>query len=145
MTASKVNDPFRKARIEQGALRCPFEGESIPMFLRHAEVRQAAKDFAKFSSDAPMRVVIPSEEKVRSVRQLPIETDPPLHGEYRKLAEPFFRRPRTPEVEARIVQLVQDAVTAALESESVEVVREFALPLQSRALTHLLNLPAYEA
>jgi len=145
MSISKVDDPFESARKEKGTLRCPFEGESIPMILRHAEVRKAAKNFTDFSSDAPMRVVIPSEENVRSVRQLPIETDPPLHGEYRKLVEPLFRRPRTPEVEAEVAQLVREAVDQALLQDSVEVVRKFALPLQSRALTRLLNLPMTEA
>ena len=36
--------------------------------------------------------------------------------------------------------MVQDA----LKRERIELVREFALPLQSRALTHLLNVPESE-
>ena len=49
------------------------------MLLRHADVRKAAKDYQTYSSDAPFRVPIPSEEAVRSIRQLPIERDPPEH------------------------------------------------------------------
>ena len=68
----KINleDPFREAREGSGILKCPFQGEDVPMILRHADVRAAAKDWKKFSSDAPFRVPIPSEEKVRSTRQL---------------------------------------------------------------------------
>ncbi len=115
------------------------------MILRHAEVRAAAKDWQTFSSDAPFRVPIPSEEELRSVRQLPIETDPPQHGEYREIVEPFFKRPKDPAFIARVEGLVAELVTDALACESLEIVRDFALPLQSRALTHLLNMPESEA
>ena len=72
------------------------------MMLRHEDVRRAAKDWKTFCSDAEFRVPIPSEEDVRTVRQLPIETDPPDHAEYRAIVEPFFRRPKDPAVIARV-------------------------------------------
>ena len=134
-------DPFGPARRESGRLDCPFQGENVPMILRHADVREAAKDWRRFSSDAPFRVPIPSEEDVRTVRQLPIETDPPDQTEYREIVEPVFRRAKDPAVVARIEVLVDGMLAAAHALESVEIVREFALPLQSRALTHLLNVP----
>ncbi len=84
------SDPFRQARQDSGVLECPFQGKRLPMILRHPEIRKAAKDWQTFSSDAPFRVPIPSEEAVRSVRQLPIETNPPEHTEYRRIVEPFF-------------------------------------------------------
>ena len=74
------SDPLRDAREKSGVLKCPFHGEDITMILRHENVREAAKDWQTFSSDAPFRVPIPSEEKVRSMRQLPIETNPPEHA-----------------------------------------------------------------
>ncbi|MEO6786844.1 MAG: cytochrome P450, partial [Chthoniobacteraceae bacterium] len=107
-------------------------------------VREAAKDWKKFSSDAPFRVPIPSEEEVRSMRQLPVEIDPPDHTEYRTIVEPFFARAKMPGVIASIEALIERAVTEALSRESIEVVNEFALPIQSRALTHLLNVPESE-
>lgn len=138
-------DPFREARIREGVLQCPFQGESMPMILRHADVRGAAKDWHTFSSDAPFRVPIPSEENVRSMRQLPIETNPPEHTEYRSIVEPFFLRSKSPEVSARVTDLVSEMLSNAMEAESIEIVRRFALPIQSRALTHLLNVPESEA
>lgn len=65
------------------------------MILRHEEVRKAARDWKTYSSDAPFRVPIPSEEDVRTMRQLPVETDPPDHTDYRRIVEPFFNAPRT--------------------------------------------------
>lgn len=138
-------DPFAKARREDGVLKCPFQGESVPMILRHADVREAAKDWKTFSSDAPFRVPIPSEEDVRSMRQLPIETNPPEHTEYRAIVEPFFQRSKTPEVTAKVEALIDEKLTQAISNDSVEIVNEFALPIQSRALTYLLNVPESEA
>lgn len=140
-----MNDPFQAKRRESGVLSCPFQGEDVPMILRHADVRAAAKDWQTLSSDAPFRVPIPSEEDVRNVRQLPIETDPPEHGPYRKLVEPFFKRAKDPQVISQVESLIRRLLTESLERDSVEIVREFALPLQSHALTYLLNVPESEA
>ncbi len=134
-------DPFRPARVQSGVLPARFAGEPIPMILRHAEVRRAAKDWQTFSSDAPMRVPIPSEEAVRSVRQLPIEADPPLHGQFRDLLKPVFLRPLQPAYQARLDRLVAGLIDAAAARPRIEVVRDFALPLQSRALALLLGMP----
>ena len=115
------------------------------MILGYKEVRRAAKDWKTFSSDYPFRVPIPSEEKLRTIRQLPIETNPPVHKEYREIVEPFFRRPRSPEYIDKIAELMTRALEEALQKESLEIVHEFALPLQSRALAHLLNVPESDA
>src|SRR5437762_8740401 len=135
---SNLRDPFREARKNNGVLRCPFQGEQVPMILRHADVREAAKDWKTYSPDVPFRVPIPSEEEVRTMRQLPIETNPPEHTEYREIAEPIFRRAKDPAVVAQVEALIDRLLTAALGRDSIEVVHEFALPLQSHALTLLL-------
>ena len=85
---SHYDDPFQEARA-----KCPihvgtFKGEKVPMILRLKDVREAAKDTLKYSSDAPRRVPIPPEEDVRTVRQYPLEVDPPVHEEYRRIVEP---------------------------------------------------------
>ena len=141
----KIPDPFRDARNQDGVLKCPFQGEPVPMILRHEDVRKAAKDWKTFSSDAPFRVPIPSEEEVRSMRQLPIETNPPEHTEYRAIVEPFFARAKQPGMIAQVEALIDGKLAAALGGEPVEVVHEFALPIQSHALTYLLNVPESEA
>ncbi len=143
--SSNRRDPFREARNSDGVLRCPFQGEMLPMILRHADVREAAKDWKTYSSDAPFRVPIPSEEAVRTMRQLPIETNPPEHTDYRALVEPFFQRAKQPDVIAKAAALIGEMVSRALSRESLEIVNEFALPVQSRALTYLLNVPESEA
>jgi cytochrome P450 len=145
MSDSPTRDPFSEARRRDGVMQCPFQGETITMILRHGDVREAAKDWQKFSSDAPFRVPIPAEHAVRTMRQLPIETDPPAHDDYRAIVEPFFQRPKSPEMIAAIGTLTGELLDEALRRGGIEAVSEFSLPLQSRALTHLLNVPESEA
>src|SRR5688572_13727348 len=92
MTAMAVNDPFdpfedhRKA----GAIEGKIGNDRFVMALRYADLRAIARNWRTFTSDVPFRVPIPSEHDVRPVRQLPIESDPPDHGEYRRIVlRPF--------------------------------------------------------
>lgn len=139
------DDPFQEARAKCPVLIGTFDGERVPMILRHKDVREAAKDTAKYSSDAPLRVPIPSEESVRTVRQYPLEVDPPVHAEYRKIVEPFFLRPKQPDVLASIHGLVDSLLTKSLKADSIDAVKDFAIPLQSYALAYLLNVCEKEA
>lgn len=141
MTDPDLVDPFRAPRQAHGLLPTEFDGETVPMILSYREVRQTARDWRTFSSDAPFRVPIPSEEGVRTVRQLPIESDPPVHTAFRNLLEPLFHRPRAPDYLARLDRLISDLIDQAAAAPQIEIVRDFALPLQSRALALLLGMP----
>jgi len=79
------------------------------------------------------------------VRQLPIETNPPEHTDYRRIVEPFFRRPRDPEFVDKVEALIRELLDNAAACERVEVVHDFSLPLQSRSLAYLLDVPESEA
>lgn len=139
-------DPFREDRENNGIKHMDAEGESLPLVLRLQDVRRTCKDWKKFSSDNPFMVVPHSEADVRSVRQLPIETDPDDHTDYRALVEPLFRRPNVDvDYQASMRDLIVELVVAAGKSDVLDVVSEFALPLQSRALTRLLNVDESEA
>lgn len=144
-TPPPSSDPFKQVRKEKGVLETSFSGEEIPMILGLKEVRAAANNWKTFSSDTPFRVPIPSEEKVRTVRQLPIETDPPDHTDFRKIVEPFFLQPKEPQMIGKIEKLVARLIAQAFSRPSIEIIREFAIPLQSIALTYLLRVPESEA
>lgn len=138
-------DGFAQDRAGEGVLPQELDGEQIPLILRHRDVRAAAKDWETFSSDAPFRVPIPAEEHVRSVRQIPIELDPPRHTAYRRLIEPWFLRPTKADYIARIDALVATIIDELQHRGETEITSEFALPLQSRALAILLEMPESEA
>lgn len=125
--------------------REPVDGDEIVHVESYRTLRQVARDWAQFSNDALGRIQIPAEDKTRSFRQYPIETDPPVHTGYRALVQEMFNQPFDPAYAARIEALVDHMVTEALEIGEVELVEGFALPLQSRALTHLLGMPLSEA
>ena len=142
---SKAPCKFHQFSKGKEVLPCDFGGESILMLLRHADVKKAAKDWQTYSSAAAFRVPIPSEEGMRSVQQFPIETDPPEHTDYRKIVEPFFKRPRDPDMQAKVASLIEELLSMVLARESTEIVYDVAIPLQSRSLTYLLNVPESEA
>lgn len=145
MAQEPSNDPFHGPREKRGVMQCPIEGEKITMLLRHSDVRAAAADWKTYSSDAPFRVPIPSEENVRSVRQLPIEVDPPSHKEYRDLTQPFFLRAKHPDVIEAVNQMIAAEIDRLCGLESFDATEHLAIPIQSRALTYLLDMPLTEA
>ncbi|MEM7700078.1 MAG: cytochrome P450, partial [Verrucomicrobiota bacterium] len=145
MSGCPFHDAFSEQRKAGDAMPIEFEGEEITMLLGFEAVRDAARDFRSFTSDTPFRVPIPSEETMRSVRQLPIETDPPEHSQYVRLIKPFFHRPRELEYVARVEAILREALSDVMLYHEIEVVRDLALPLQSRLLTLLFNMDESEA
>lgn len=140
-----MTDPFEAAR-PLGSYSGRFVEEMIPVLVNYADIRRAAGDWEHLSNDAPGRIQIPAEDDVRSLRQLPIETDPPLHTGYKSLVQDYFRRPRTdPETRAGIDAVISDVLDGLPDGGKVDALRQIALPIQSRALAVLLGLPVEEA
>ena len=137
-------DAFKHARQQSDHVEVEIGDETISMLLTYRGVRAAAQNWQDYSSDAPFRVPIPSEESQRSVRQLPIETDPPQHRPYRALLEPIFRRPMQADYLDKLESLVRTVLQIGLRKSEIEIVRDLALPLQSRALALLLGVPQTE-
>ncbi len=143
---SEFPDPFTAARKAEGIREIDDQGDPVKMVLGHRNVRKSAHDWRTFQSGArPGRIVVPSEVNIRDIRQIPFETDPPEHTAYRALVEAWFRRPLEEAYEAALTELINSELNRALNAGAMEVVHDFALPLQSRALTLLLNCPRQEA
>ena len=138
-------DPFREARESSGLQITDFNGEQIPFVLRLKDLRKTVKDWQNFSSDHPFKVVPHSEEHLRTMRQIPIEMDPPDHTDYRGLVEPFFKRPTQTEYMLEMAEMIHVMVSDLLNGNEFEAVHEFALPLQCKALALLLNVSESEA
>ncbi len=146
MKKSELPDPFEKARSAKGYGEMNDQNDPVTMLLRHKDVRKSAHNWKTFTSAAiPGRIVVPSEVNIRDTRQIPFEVDPPVHGAYRAIVEPWFKRPLQPDYQKKLASQISAIIDETLEKGVVEVVNDFALPLQSRALTLLLNTPFHES
>ncbi len=146
MKKSEFNDPFEEARITKGFCEMDDQNDPVTMLLRHKDVRKAAHDWKTFQSGSvPGRIVIPSEVNIRTTRQIPFEVDPPQHKDYRDLLDAWFKRPLGDEYQAQLKAQISALVDEVLAKDSVEMISEFSLKLQSRALTLLLNIPYEES
>jgi len=125
MDLSEFGDAFKKAREEKGSSFIKDQDESVFMILKYDDVKAAAIDTKSFSSKTEVgRIVIPSEEKIRSTRQYPIETDPPEHTEYRNLLEDWFRRAFNNDYKEKIDRIIIELIEKAKSRESIEVLEE---------------------
>ncbi|MWW25321.1 cytochrome P450 [Algibacter lectus] len=147
MEKSKISDPFKKARLEKGFGKMNDQNDPVTMILGHKDVRKSAHNWKTFQSGGEEvgRIVVPSEVHIRDTRQIPFEVDPPEHKGYRDIVEPWFKRPLEAKYQENLSQIINNVVDEALSKETIEVVEEFALKLQSRALTILLNVPPEKA
>tara|TARA_X000000950_G_scaffold114254_1_gene143708 strand:- start:1763 stop:2911 length:1149 start_codon:yes stop_codon:yes gene_type:complete len=139
---SANQDPFKKDREDSGVHTARVDGETIPLILTLREIRKTAKDWQTFSSDNPLMCVLHSEAHVRTVRQLPLEIDPPAHTEYRSIVEPIFKRPKSdPAYAVAIERIINQALDQWFQANESEAVRGLALPIQCHALAVLLQMP----
>jgi cytochrome P450 len=137
---SDFPDAFKEQRSASGIGHMDDQNDPVNMLLGLKDVRKAAHNCTVFQSGAkPGRIVIPSEVAIRETRQIPFEVDPPEHGGFRELLNPWFKRPLDDAYQASLQQIIDEIIEQALNTKSLDIVSEFALPLQSKALTLLLN------
>ncbi len=146
MKRSEFPDPFENAREATGLGQMDDQNDPVTMLLRHKDVRKTAHNWKTFQSGAaPGRIVIPSEVHIRDTRQIPFEVDPPMHKEYRSLVEPWFKRPLQETYKDKLSKQINDLIDSVVDQDNLDAIGDFALVLQSRALTLLLNIPYEES
>ncbi|MGY6649386.1 cytochrome P450 [Wenyingzhuangia sp. IMCC45574] len=147
MDKSKMACPFAHAREEKGFGDMNDQDDPVKILLRLKDVRKSAKNWKTFQSGGEEvgRIVVPSEVHIRDIRQIPFEVDPPQHTDYRNLVEPWFKRPNDEAYQAQLKDIVNVVLDDVLTKDAIEVVEEFSLVIQSRALTVLLNTPFEES
>lgn len=147
MDKSALPDPFEQARLEKGFGEMNDQDDPVKILLRLKDVRKTAKNWKNFQSGGEEvgRIVVPSEVHIRDIRQIPFEVDPPQHASYRDLVEPWFKRPLEDAYQKQLKAIVATVIDDALTKDTIEVVEEFSLVIQSRALTVLLNTPFKES
>ena len=112
----------------QRHLRGVRQLEGVGAITRHADVREAARDWRRFSSD------LQGDPDWRTYRQLPLEVDPPLHTEYRALLSPVFERTAIAALEPAIRHHARALVARAARQGSAEAVADLAIPLVAASI-----------
>lgn len=133
-------DEYRKFRAVGHVVASRGE-QHFPLVVGYDDVRRVARDWQRFTSDTPFEVPIPHEHDVRSVRQIPIELDPPAHRAFRALVEPRFSRNAIESHSPVVAQVVKPVLDAAIDRGRLDVARDLALPVVNHALAAVLGLP----
>ncbi len=119
MHKSDLPDPFEQARLQKGYGEMNDQDDPVVIVLRHKDVRKCAHNYKTFQSGTvPGRIVVPSEVNIRETRQIPFELDPPLHGEYRAIVEPWFRRPLQPDYQQKLAGQITQALDEAIAQDT---------------------------
>jgi cytochrome P450 len=105
------------------------------VLTRYDDVKTAARDYATFSSGDGVRV----PNVGGGGQSLPLDTDPPMHTEYRRL----FTQALTPErirgMRPFLRDCVDELVTAFLEQGGGDAIADIAVVLPLRVLTEVIG------
>lgn len=108
------------------------------MVSKYDDVRRVALDDHTFSSAASITVPPKPPGKRLSI---PIEMDPPLFQEYRRVLNPMFAPARVAQLEPEIRSFVHGAIDGFIESGECDLIHDFANPVPAMTTLLLLGLP----
>lgn len=131
-----ITDPhpvYREVRARCPVAVDPFAGNS--MLTRHDDVSQALRNPAVYSSGMDATALGNQRPLI------PLQVDPPLHTEYRKLLDPRFSRARVRELEGEVRQLAASLVDGFVDNGKCEFNSEFAIPFPCSVFLGLMGLP----
>jgi cytochrome P450 len=89
----------------------------------HTNVRSAARDTEKYSSD------LQGDRDVRTYRQIPLEIDPPRHHLFRTALSPLFVKPKIEKMIPEFEAIASDLIAALIKKGGGDFVSEVALPM----------------
>ena len=98
-------------------------------------VRNAAKDFQKYSSD------LLGDRDVRDYRQLPLEADPPRHTNFRSAVQPLFMSDAVAKHRPAFEHHAKSLIKKIEVSGGGDIATDFALPYVIGCLTIIYNRP----
>ena len=101
-------------------------------------IREVAHDDVTYSSADS--ILIPPKKNAAQ-RSLPIETDPPLFHEYRRLMQPLFSPAAVERLEPAIETFVRRSIDEFVEKGSCDFVHDLADPVPAMTTLHKLGLP----
>lgn len=107
------------------------------VLTRHDAIAEVLADYHRFSS---RRQTVPAAGKPFSLP--PIEIDPPLHGEFRRLIAPWFTPKAMVSMEQDAKALCNELMDQFIDRGACEFVNEFALVMPIGIFLKLVDLPS---
>lgn len=139
-----VADPYEKYRTLRS--KCPVSFSSnhggFWLLTKYSDVRRALLDWETYSSAYPGRVAIPNTPREQSKPLIPIEIDPPLHGDYRAKVAPYFSKTSVARLEKTATELAHSIIDTFKNEGNCELVKDFSEPFFSQLLALFLKLPS---
>jgi cytochrome P450 len=129
-------DGLRYDRLaEARASQCPVvksRYHDLYVVTRYADVRYVLEHPELFSSRDPnIHGAVP-------VRLPPLDSDPPLQQDFRKLLNPFFTRGYFAKFETEMRTIAQEAIQKWIDRGRCEFMSEFAIPFSGGVLAQLV-------
>jgi hypothetical protein len=105
--------------------------------FRHHDISAATRDTESFISTPTY-----SWPKLDTgTPWIPLQSDPPMHRQYRRVIAPFFRGDRLRGFEPRLRELTNELLDSFARSREIDLARELSFPLPAKAICLLLGLP----
>jgi cytochrome P450 len=125
--------------------RCPVAHstahEGFWTFSRHADVEEGFTNAERYTTVPTVTIPV----NPAAVPILPLQADPSVHRDYRRILDPFFRPRAVAEYEGGIRQVTNELIDTFIERGSCEFVEDFARPLPGRFIFRsFLGLPESE-
>lgn len=108
------------------------------VLTRYDDIKQVALDDETFSSADG--ILIPPK-KNKGQQSIPIETDPPLFHEYRRIMQPLLAPKAIERIEPAIATFVHRCIDAFVESGECDFAHDLADPVPAMTTLYKLGLP----
>jgi cytochrome P450 len=122
---------FKYARESQCPIIKTDADNGYFVITNYDDLREIANDPETFSSVEPALRGVP-------VRLPPVSEDPPLHGEFRKLLNPFFSRAYLLRYEQEMRGAARELLDALVPAGRMEFMNDFALPYTAASLARVI-------
>ena len=106
-----------------------------PQIWGYEAVRKAARNSRKYSSD------LRGDTDIRTYRHLPLEADPPRHGQLRLTIAPIFAMENIAPKQPVFERIARDLIAAVNERGHGDVVHDIAIPFVQSCLAAIYNRP----
>jgi len=123
--------------LEHGRRTCPVAHSpangGFYLVTRYEDVTAVLRDDATFSSAHGKS--LPHQQ---TVLMPPLDSDPPLHGEFRRLLNPYLSRSGLKPFTATVRDIAAETAAALLGRRECDVYEDFAAPLTARILARVI-------